>query len=74
MGFDRDHVRLQFRQSLLKAIEFLCFAEGGRQLMIGDPPFADTDHLEAGNPRVSERVAHAHIAEADNEDSLGHPF
>jgi hypothetical protein len=44
-----------------------------RQLAIGDPPFTDTDHLEAGNPRVSERVAHSHISEAD-ENSLGHPF
>jgi hypothetical protein len=69
-------IRWQSRLDARPAVrDFACIvALLRRQLAIGDPPFTDTDHLKAGNPRVSERVGHSHIAEADDENSLGHPF
>ena len=71
---DRHDVRLQFRQSLVEVVELLGAGEGRRQRAARDAPLAHAGHLEAGDARVGERVAHSHVAEADDENALGHLF
>ena len=69
---DRDDVGLQLGERLLEVVERLRLGERWRQLPVGDPALADADDLESGNARIGERVAHPHIAEPDDQHSLGH--
>ena len=74
-GVDRDDVRLQRAQRVVERGEP---AGAGERLGHGaraDPAGAQAGDLEAVDARVGERVAHAHVAEADDENAfvIGHP-
>ena len=73
-GVDGDDVRFQFGERLLEVREFLRARERVRQFAVGDVALADPDDFEAGNARIGQGMAHAHVAEADDENSLDHLF
>ena len=57
-------------QRLVEVGEALRAGERLRQLALGDAALADADDLEAVDARIGERMAHAHVAEPDDENSF----
>src|SRR5271163_1177741 len=57
-----------------KFANFFAPRERLRQFAVGDVALADPDDFEAGNARIGQGMAHAHVAEADDENSLDHLF
>ena len=53
-----------------KLANFLAPCERLRQIALVDAALADADDFEAGNARVGERMAHAHVAEPDDQHLL----
>ena len=51
-----------------KLSNFLAPFSASGKFALGDAALADAHHLEVGNARIGQRMAHAHVAEAHHQN------
>src|SRR5581483_2713924 len=69
-GIDRDHVGFDRGERVLEAGELRSRGEDRRELTPVDVALAEPGDLESVDPRVGERMAHAHVAEPDHQNAI----